>query len=241
MSALAKTEAGTLPALVRRAAQQLAAAETSAQVLEAKDAAAVAYDAAKKTARIAKAKRAHDEVITAVYRAQADALEIESLAKRRLADEYDAAQDRGEVKTRAHNQPASSVVEEAVSAAAIGLTHKDIHDARRVRDAEDAAPGIVRRSLDALIETGAEPTRAAVNRAISAPASAQPPKSQPRVSDSALWLWGRLRDFEARGLTRGDPTRLFHDMTDEMRRDVLRLAPLVSAFLTELENFYEPA
>jgi hypothetical protein len=33
----------------------------------------------------------------AVHRAQADALEIEAKAKRRLADEYDAAQERGEV------------------------------------------------------------------------------------------------------------------------------------------------
>jgi hypothetical protein len=33
----------------------------------------------------------------AAFRAQADALEIEALAKRRLADEYDAEQKRGEV------------------------------------------------------------------------------------------------------------------------------------------------
>ncbi|MEY9532152.1 hypothetical protein [Sinorhizobium fredii] len=35
--------------------------------------------------------------IAAAHRAQADALEIESTAKRRLADAYDAAQERGEV------------------------------------------------------------------------------------------------------------------------------------------------
>lgn len=88
----------SLPALVRSAATKLAAAETSAEVLDARDEAKIAYDAAKIAGRMAKAKQAHDEVITAVYRAQADALEIESLAKRRLADEYDAAQERGEVK-----------------------------------------------------------------------------------------------------------------------------------------------
>ncbi len=32
-----------------------------------------------------------------LHRAQADALEIEAGAKRRLADEYDAAQERGEI------------------------------------------------------------------------------------------------------------------------------------------------
>lgn len=40
-------------------------------------------------------EQVHDEVISTGYRAQADALEIESMAKRRLADEYDAAQERG--------------------------------------------------------------------------------------------------------------------------------------------------
>jgi hypothetical protein len=39
----------------------------------------------------------HDTLIAATHRAQADALEIEAKAKRRLADEYDAAQERGEV------------------------------------------------------------------------------------------------------------------------------------------------
>ena len=38
---------------------------------------------------------AHDDVLGAVYRAQADALMIEARAKMRLADEYDAAQERG--------------------------------------------------------------------------------------------------------------------------------------------------
>ena len=149
----------------------------------------MAYDAAKKTARIAKAKRAHDEVITAVYRAQADALEIESLAKRRLADEYDTAQERGEVAGPGQ-YARSNVPDENVcptpTAADIGLSRKEIHNARRVRDAEDAAPGIVRRSLDALIETGAEPTRAAVNRAISASGRAIVDGSLPAATAAIL-------------------------------------------------------
>ena len=37
----------------------------------------------------------HDTVVAAAHRAQADALEIEAGAKRRLADECDGAQQRG--------------------------------------------------------------------------------------------------------------------------------------------------
>ena len=46
---------------------------------------------------MARAKEAHDAVLSAVYRAQGDALLIEARAKVRLADEYDAAQEPGEV------------------------------------------------------------------------------------------------------------------------------------------------
>lgn len=88
--------ADTLPVLIDRATAALANARTSAEVLEARDMARLVYDAAKSAGRMARAKRAHDAVIAAVYRAQADALLIEARAKVRLADEYDAAQERGE-------------------------------------------------------------------------------------------------------------------------------------------------
>jgi hypothetical protein len=109
------------------------------------DQASFAYDAAKKTARLMKAKQAHDDLIAATYRAQADALEIEAQAKRRLADEYDAAQERGEVATQSDGpslrdhvpgenkiagKPYSSGAEELGGVTDIGLTHKDIHEAR---------------------------------------------------------------------------------------------------------------
>lgn len=77
-----------------------------------------------------------DELIAAAYRAQADALEIESRAKRRLADEYDAAQERGEVSSgRPKSLPDGNT---SPTVADIGLSSKQVHDARLVRDAEKA-------------------------------------------------------------------------------------------------------
>lgn len=67
-------------------------------------------------------------------RPQADALEIESLAKRRLADEYDDAQDRGEVAA-AGGDKSKLPNENFATVADLGLTHKDIHEARQIRDA----------------------------------------------------------------------------------------------------------
>jgi hypothetical protein len=170
-----------LPALVDRAATALAGARTAAEVLEARDMAGVAYDAAKKAARFHKVKGAHDTLIAAAHCAQADALEIEAGAKRRLADEYDAAQERGEVATKGKpvNIPDENI---KATVADIGLTSKQIHEAREVRDAEDADPGIVRRTLDEAIAAGEEPTRAKVKRAVKSANPAEPakPESDPR-------------------------------------------------------------
>lgn len=233
LTAIATDSAGSLPALVRNAATKLAKAETAAEVLEARMSASVAYEAAKAAARLAKAKQAHDEVISAVYRAQADALEIESMAKRRLADEYDAAQERGEVATGRPKSVGDGDTFQA-TAADIGLSRQEIHEARQIRDAEVADPGVTRRTLDRLIDAGEAPTKAAVRREIIA-------KPEPRVSDDSLWLWGRLRDFETKGIASADPATLLLGMTVPMREDVRRLAPLVREFLEDLEVRFEPA
>jgi hypothetical protein len=151
-----------LPGLIDRAATMLASAKTAAEVLEAREAAGLAYDVAKRAARLKSAKAAHDDLVAAAHRAQADALEIEAAAKRRLADEYDAAQARGEVAGhgRSKVEPAN-----VTKASDLGLRRDQIHDARVIRDAEVADPGIVRRTLDAKLERGEEPTRSAVRRA----------------------------------------------------------------------------
>ena len=89
----------TLPAMIDGVARMLSSATTAAEVLEAKAKASEIYDAVKRAARFAAAKGAHDELIDKLHRAQAKSLEIEAAAERRLADEYDAAQERGEIAT----------------------------------------------------------------------------------------------------------------------------------------------
>lgn len=159
----------TLPALVERAAATLASAKTAAEVLVAEEMAGFAYDAAKRAARLARAKNAHDELIQKIYRAQADALDIEAQAKRRLADEYDAAQERGEVAGPRDGKLGRSNSERPRPAAAdIGLSRKGIHEAREIRNAEQVDPGIVRRAVDEAVAKGEPPTRAKVRRAVKA-------------------------------------------------------------------------
>ena len=91
-------------------------------------------------------------------------MEIEAQAKRRLADEYDAAQERGEVQKPGGDR--TSIVRAPDNAPAkvtdLGLTRQQVSEARQLRDAEAAAPGVIRRTLDARLADGQEPTKAAV-------------------------------------------------------------------------------
>lgn len=130
--------------------------------------AGVIYDMAKKAGRLATAKGAFNSLVAATNRTQADALEIEAGANRRLADEYDAAQDRGEVATNGQRRKAVPDENSSATTADLGISRKVIHEAREVRDAEEADPGIVRRTLDEALDAGDEPTRAKVRRAVKA-------------------------------------------------------------------------
>lgn len=231
MNIIAKASVESLPSIIDRASQALLSARSSAEILDAMDLARVAYDASKAAGRMARAKTAHDDVIAAVYRAQADALLIEARAKMRLADEYDAAQARGEV-SRGGGRPDCVEDHNAVPATAadLGIRRDEIHEARQLRDAENAEPGLAERAVKAMLDRGEEPSKAAFRRGMAAP------KPQRTMDPQALWLWGRLKDFDRDGVLRRDPTDLFDAMTAPMQADVRRFAPLVRAFLSELET-----
>lgn len=219
----------TLPVLIDRATAALDSARSSAEVLEARDMARVAYDAAKSANRMAKAKQAHDSLIADVHRAQANALAIRARAEMRLAEEYDAAQDRGDVHR--HGGDKSNVASDNVATAAdLGLRRDEIHEARRLRDAEQSDPGIIRRTLDGMIERGEEPTRAALKREV---IDRPPPK--PTMNPLALWLWGEVTRCERNGLLNADAADLLNAMTDPMRADMRRLLPQVRGFFEDLE------
>ena len=101
-------------------------------------------------------------MISATYRVQADALEIEADAKRRLADEYDAAQERGEVARVGDNQHSQGVS----GANDLGISRKTIFEGRQIAEAEQIAPGLVRQTLDSVIEAGQEPSKTTLRRAV---------------------------------------------------------------------------
>jgi hypothetical protein len=234
MNAPAIIPVETIPALIDRAQAALDNARTSGEVLEARDMARVAYDAAKSAGRMARAKQAHDSIVSEVHRAQAHALAIRARAEMRLAEEYDDAQDRGEVAKGSTGRGDKIVVGhndiKPATAADLGLRRDEIFEARQFRDAERADPGVIKRTIDSIVDRGEEPTRAALRKEI-----VDRPKAK-TMDPKALWIWGRLKDFERDGILSADPERLLSEMTEPMRADVRRLLPLVRGFIEDLEN-----
>lgn len=126
--------------------------------------AAGAYDQAKAAANYAQRFGAAERLVGKARRLQGEALLIEAQAKVRLADEYDAAQAAGEV--RKPGQRGKAVADDdrisPATVAELGLSKQEIHAARKLRDAEREAPGIVERAIAARLEAGLEPSRASL-------------------------------------------------------------------------------
>jgi hypothetical protein len=81
--------------------------------------------------------------------------------------------------------------------------------------------------FDAAVTSAEKPTTNGILRATTEP------KSNP-VSDDALWLWGRLRDFERNGMLDKMPAEVMDTMTSEMKDDVHTLAPRVAEWLKRI-------
>ena len=201
MNEITTFSAESLPSLIDRASHALSNARTAGEVLEARDFARVAYDAAKSAGRMARAKKAHDDVMGAVYRAQADALLIEARAKHRLADEYDSAQDRGEVQRHGGQLPRDVDAHNIPTAADLGLRRDEIHNARQMRDAELASPGLAQQALDSMVEARVEPTRAALQASVRAAlaerqhSNANPVKVRDPLRDAVTVFAGTCREI----------------------------------------------
>lgn len=130
--------------------------------------AAGVYDQAKAGAAFAARFGAAERLVVKARQLQGDALLIEARAKVRLADEYDAAQKSGEVAKRGGDRT-SKIPDGKLAPATVeelGLSAKEVHEARRLRDAELRTPGIVARAIAARLAAGLEPSRANLRAAV---------------------------------------------------------------------------
>lgn len=65
-------------------------------------------------------------------------------------------------------------------------------------------------------------------------AATEPQQRKQTVAPEALWLWGRLLDFERDGLLGKAPADVMETMVDPMKDDVHRLAPKVATWLKRI-------
>lgn len=157
----------TLTQSVDRASAMLYRARSAAEVLEAKDLAMETYVRAKNQRIKHRLRKASTDLIDAMSEVMAEALLIKSNAEIRIADEYDAAQANGDVAKAGH--PSAIIPDgnnKPATAAEVGLTAKVVHHARRVRDAEKASPGLIKRTLDKAVEQKRAPSRKIITDAI---------------------------------------------------------------------------
>ena len=219
-------QTATLPILIERASRALLDAKTSAEVLEARDMARVAYDAAKSSARYAKGKEAYDEVLAAAHAAQGKAQEIALRAEMRFAEEYDKAQERGEIASRSVRTdivPDGNDVRPA-TASEVGIDRKEIHQARKLRDAEKASPGRTKAVIEDIVARGEEPTRSKVHREVIAkPAT---PAKEPKAPI----------DPERRKLAKLTPDALIDEVLG-LRADLADAKAKIAKLKTERDAF----
>jgi hypothetical protein len=122
------------------------------------------YDQSKAAASYAKRMKLSDELIGKARRMQGDALLIETRAKMALADQFDEAQKAGVVATPGRPKKVSD--ENLFRLEDVGLSKGQVHEARKLRDAETKEPGLVERAIAARIQAGLEPSRANLRAAV---------------------------------------------------------------------------
>lgn len=99
----------------------------------------------------------------------------------------------------------------------------------------EALANVPRDTFEQAMRDPVKPTTTAILDKAKAVATVQEARApQPKIPDNVLWLWGRMRDFEREGFADADTATLLEAMTETMRADVVRIAPLMADFFQSL-------
>lgn len=162
MNAITPLDSSSIVALVDRARSLF----DEGDILNARLMAGAAYDQAAQAVRLAEKVQASEQLLEKSRRMQLDALMIETQCKIRIADLWDEAQASGATSKGGRPTKKPVPTENGFSASDAGLSRKEIFEARKLRDAEAAQPGLVERAIQARIDAGFAPTRRDVRHAI---------------------------------------------------------------------------
>lgn len=161
--AVVEPQAGVLPIAAMEQRLSIAASLLDeGDVMAARRLADMVYKEAKLGGEFS-AKAHLRESLEACHRVQAGALNIEIKTKMRLAEEWERAGAEGKTLK---GRPKSVPDENAFTAEEAGLTRKELHEAKKLLEAERKQPGIAERAIAARLAQGLEPTRASLRHAI---------------------------------------------------------------------------
>jgi hypothetical protein len=131
-------------------------------VMAARQLAEGVYEQAKAGGRFS-ARMKLKESLEACHRIQADALSIEIKTKMLIAEEIEKLKAAGKMLK---GRPKSIPDENAFTLEEIGLTSKELHDAKKWLDADRKTPGIAERAIAARLAQGLEPSRSNLRASI---------------------------------------------------------------------------
>ncbi len=123
-----------------------------------------AYDLSQAEARFAAKYAATRALVPKFRQLQGDALLMETRCRMELARAYDAAQQAGTAARK--GRPKNVATDDIFKQADAGLTRQEIHEARKLVQAEERSPGIAERAIAARVAAGLAPTRANLKAAI---------------------------------------------------------------------------
>lgn len=186
--------------------------------------------------RIDEVKEIHDKAL---------AIEVYS----RLAKNHDNERKASEIRLRAARRCGQLIAEMKTAQGARTDLTTSAHNVPKLAQLEEA--DIPRRAgqnwermaqvpEEQFVEALANPDKTPTVSNIVALAP-KPPKEKrldnnlPGTDDRALWLWGRLQDWEREGLLKTDINTLLATMRPHMQKTTRELVPIVIAWLEELK------
>ena len=150
MTALATPSA--VADLIGRARTLIGDAQTMGEVRAGQAVLDTAYDLAKRLARSATS----DDAKAEAHSLSAQAMMAMRESQHRLADEVDAAQARGELARQGQRNDFLPEGEKVPTAPEAGISHKELHAARKARDFDRRNPG----TYDAAVQSALPDARA---------------------------------------------------------------------------------
>lgn len=175
-TAVAIARIDALPVLITRAR----ALFDDGDFLMARLVAGAGYEQAKAAGKLADKMKAAESLRDKARSMQSDALRIETLCKMEIALQWDAAQQDGRASTGGRPSKAvpspetvshgnglpPPVGSKRLTAEEAGISRKEIHEGRKLAEAERNNPGIVERAIAARLDAGLEPSRRSLRVAI---------------------------------------------------------------------------